>query len=385
MEETKANTVLVQEAAESSTDAVVEVKGAELAMASNQEAVAIAKTIKLDDPSLDVTYGTKTMQDISRFSDDLLSRVKSKDSGEIGEALTNLVVNVKGLDVSEMSKEPSFLEKLPIVGSLFSTVEKTVAKFQTLSEQVAVISERLETSMVGLLHDIEVLEQLYKHNEKFNQELTLYLEAGRIKLEEAKTEELPRLQAAAVDSTNTLDAQKVRDFGEQINRFERRLHDLEISRTITVQMAPQIRLIQSNNRALAQKIQTSVLTTIPIWKNQMVLGLSLHGQRNAAALQKEVADTTNDMLRKNAAMLEQTAIATSIEVERSIVDVETLREVHSKLISTIDETLNIAQEGRQKRAAVEKELAGMEVQLKDSLMAIAAKKQQQSITSLTSK
>ncbi len=381
MEETKGTVVATQEAPANNTETVIvpEVNESALAVAADKEVTALANTIKLDDPSLDVTYGTKTMQDISRFSDDLLSRVKSKDSGEIGETLTNLVVNVKDLDVSEMGKEPSFLEKLPVVGSLFSTVEKTVAKFQTLSEQVAAISEKLENSMVGLLHDIEVLEQLYKHNETFNKDLTLHINAGRVRLEEAKTVELPKLQAAAADSANTLEAQKVRDFSEQINRFERRLHDLEISRTITVQMAPQIRLIQSNNRALAQKIQTSVLTTIPIWKNQMVLGLSLHGQRNAAALQKQVADTTNDMLRKNAAMLEQTAITTAQEVERSIVDVETLREVHSKLISTIDETLNIAQEGRQKRAAVEKELAGMEVQLKESLMAMASKKQQQSI------
>ncbi len=346
---------------------------------SEQNIIALANSIKLDDPSLDVTYGTKTMQEISRFSDDLLSRVKSKDAGEIGESLSNLMFSVKDLDVGEMNKEPSFLEKLPFIGSLFNQVEKTVAKFQTLSEQVAVISDKLEASMVGLLHDIEILEQLYNHNANFHNDLTLYIEAGRKKLHEAKTVELPRLQEVAAQSANTMEAQKVRDFSEQINRFERRLHDLDISRTITTQMAPQIRLIQSNNRALAQKIQTSVLTTIPIWKNQMVLGLSLQGQRSAAALQKEVADTTNDMLRRNAAMLEQTAITTSREVERSIVDVETLREVHTKLISTIDETLRIAQEGRSKRAEVEKELSGMEVELKQSLMALASKKQQQSI------
>ncbi len=360
------------------------VSESELAMASQQSVEEVAKSIKLDDPSLDVTYGTKTMQDISRFSDDLLSRVQAKDAGEVGETLTSLITNVKDIDITEVGREPGFFEKLPVIGSLFNAAEKTLVKFQTLSEQVAVISQKLDASMVGLLHDIEVLEQLYKHNEKFHQELSVYIEAGKIKLEQARTVELPRLQAEAEASTNTLDAQKVRDFAEHINRFERRLHDLEISRTITVQTAPQIRLIQSNNRALAQKIQSSVLTTIPIWKNQMVLALSLQGQRSAAALQKEVADTTNDLLRKNAAMLEQTAVATTREVERSIVDVETLREVHGKLISTIDETLRIAQEGRQKRAEVEKELAGMEVQLKDSLMALAARKEQQSIEGASS-
>ncbi len=351
----------------------------ELAVASKQSIEEVAKSIKLDDPSLDVTYGTKTMQDISRFSDNLLSRVKAKDAGEIGETLTALVLSVKDIDIGEVGKEPGFLEKLPIIGSFFNAAEKTVAKFQTLSDQVAAISQKLDGSMIGLLHDIEILEQLYVHNETFHKELSTYIEAGRIKLEEAKTVDLPKLQAEATASGDALDAQKVRDFSEQINRFERRLHDLEISRTITIQTAPQIRLIQSNNRALAQKIQTSILTTIPIWKNQMVLALSLQSQRGAAALQKEVADTTNELLRKNADMLQQTAITTTREVERSIVDIDTLREVHGKLISTIDETLRISQEGRQKRIEVERELANMEGQLKESLMALATRKAQQSI------
>ncbi len=357
----------------------------ELAVASKQSIEEVAKSIKLDDPSLDVTYGTKTMQDISRFSDNLLSRVKAKDAGEIGETLTALVLSVKDIDIGEVGKEPGFLEKLPIIGSFFNAAEKTVAKFQTLSDQVAAISQKLDKSMIGLLHDIEILEQLYAHNETFHKELSVYIEAGRIKLEEAKTVDLPKLQAEAVASGDALDAQKVRDFSEQINRFERRLHDLEISRTITIQTAPQIRLIQSNNRALAQKIQTSILTTIPIWKNQMVLALSLQSQRGAAALQKEVADTTNELLRKNADMLQQTAVTTTREVERSIVDIDTLREVHGKLISTIDETLRISQEGRQKRIEVERELANMEGQLKESLMALATRKAQQSIDNASSR
>ncbi len=344
-----------------------------------QNIVEIAKSINLADPSLDVTYGTKTMQDISRFSDDLLSRVQAKDSGEIGESLTNLMLKVKDIDVAKMNDEQGFFEKLPIIGSLFNKVEKTVAQFKTLSEQVEVITNQLDTSMIGLLHDVEVLEQLYIHNEEFHHELSLYLAAGKHKLEEARNVDLPRLQAEAEQSDNALDAQKVRDFAEQINRFERRLHDLEISRTITIQTAPQIRLIQSNNRALAQKIQTSILTTIPIWKNQMVLALSLHGQKGAAALQKNVADTTNELLSKNASMLEQAAIDTTREVERSIVDISTLREVHAKLISTIDETLRISQEGRQKRLEVEKELLHMESELKNNLRDLATRKSQQSL------
>ncbi len=336
--------------------------------------------IDLADPSLDVHYGVETMQDISSFSHDLLTKVQAKDSGEIGESLTSLMLKVKNLDVSEMDKEPNFLGKLPIIGSFFNTVEKTVAQFSTLADQVDTIAVTLDQSMHGLMEDIEMLEQLYMHNETFHHDLNAHLEAGKRKLEQARTVELPKIQELADGSNDALDAQKVRDFAEQINRFERRLHDLEISRTITIQMAPQIRLIQSNNRALAQKIQTSILTTIPVWKNQMVLALSLQGQRNATALQKEVADTTNELLRKNAAMLEQSAIATSHEVERSIVDVETLRDVHARLIHTIDETLRIAQEGRQKRLSVEKELATMEQDLKDNLRSLAMRKEKQVLT-----
>ena len=337
------------------------------------------KDINLADPSLSITYGTETMQDISRFADDLLSRVQAKSYGETGKALSDLMVKVKDIDVSSIGKEPGFLERLPIIGSLFNSVERTVNRFQSLTDQVGTISEHLEGTIVDLLRDIQIMEQLYKHNEKFYQDLTTYIEAGKVKLEEVRQTELPALQEQAKTSGSNLDAQKVRDFAEQINRFERRLHDLELSRTITVQSAPQIRLIQSNNQTLAEKIQTSVLATIPIWKSQMVIALSLQGQKKAAAMQKEVADTTNAMLSRNASLLQEASVATAKEVERSIVDIETLRDVHTKLIGTIEETLRITQEGREKRAAVEKELAGMESDLKDRLTSLAVRANDNSI------
>ncbi|CAK7003452.1 MAG: TelA-like protein [Desulfovibrio sp.] len=355
--------------------------GQNLPAQAEQRVKAIADAINFGDSSLTVTYGADTMQEISRFADDLLSRVQAKDSGQVGETLTDLMVRVKGIDVTEITGgKRGFMANIPVIGSLFHSAERTVAKFNTLSEQISVISDKLEQAMVGLLHDVNVLDQLYKHNESFHNELVTYIEAGKRKIEEARTEDLPKLQKAAEESGDPMDAQKVRDFAEQINRFERRVHDLQLSRTITVQTAPQIRLIQSNNQTLAEKIQTSILTTIPIWKSQMVLALSLQGQQNAAQLQKTVSDTTNDMLRKNADMLEQAAVSTAREVERSVVDIETLRDVHGKLISTIEETMRIAQEGREKRAAVEKELAGMETQLKDQLTSLAVRKTQESIT-----
>ena len=318
--------------------------------AEEQRIASIADSINLADPSLTVTYGTEAMQGISRFADDLLSRVQAKDSGELGESLTNLMLKVKDVNVSEVMGSPGFLQSLPLVGSLFSSAKRTVAKFNTLSEQIEIIVDKLDEAMIGLLRDIETLEMLYEHNARFHAELTAYIEAGKRKLEEARTVELPRLKAQADASGDLMEAQQVRDLSEQINRFERRLHDLQLSRTITVQTAPQIRIIQSNNRTLAEKIQTSILATIPIWKSQMVLALSLHGQKNAAALQKTVSDTTNDMLRSNAELLEQAAVDTAREVERSVVDIETLREVHEKLIGTIEETLRIEQEGRERRA-----------------------------------
>lgn len=193
-----------------------------------------------------------------------------------------------------------------------------------------VVTDKLDEAMVGLLHDIETLEVLYKHNEQFHNNLTVYLEAGKRKLEDARNRALPELLAKAAAHELSMEAQKARDLSEQINQFERRLHDLQLSRTITVQTAPQIRLIQSNNRVLAEKIQASLLTTIPVWKNQMVLALSLRSQQNAAKMQKSVSDTTNEIMRKNAELLGQAAVDTAREVERSIVDVETLREVHAR-------------------------------------------------------
>lgn len=221
--------------------------------AEEQRIASIADSINLADPSLTVTYGTEAMQGISRFADDLLSRVQAKDSGELGESLTNLMLKVKDVNVSEVMGSPGFLQSLPLVGSLFSSAKRTVAKFNTLSEQIEIIVDKLDEAMIGLLRDIETLEMLYEHNARFHAELTAYIEAGKRKLEEARTVELPRLKAQADASGDLMEAQQVRDLSEQINRFERRLHDLQLSRTITVQTAPQIRIIQSNNRTLAEK------------------------------------------------------------------------------------------------------------------------------------
>ena len=332
---------------------------------SEQKVTAIASAINFDDPTLTISYGSKTMNEIAKFADSLLANVRVKDAGPVGASLEELMGKVKDIDVTQIAKqEKSLLSSIPLIGGLFNSMERTLARFDTLLDQVEGISDKLESAMFGLLKDIQVLEQLYTYNKNFYEDLTAAIVAGERRLQEARSKELPALEEAARQSGSALDAQKVHDFAERLNRL---------------QTAPQIRMIQNNDQTLAEKIQTSILATIPIWKNQMVLALSIHGQHKAAQLQKEVADTTNALLSKNAEMLQASTISAAREVERSIVDVETLRDVHSRLLATIAETLSIAQQGRQRRRDVEQELIHMEEDLKKQLTSLAQQKVEQTV------
>lgn len=338
------------------------------------------KTIDFADPTLSISYGASTMNEISKFADSLLGNVRVKDSGPVGETLVDLMGKVKAIDIGGIAtKKRSFLASLPLIGTLFDTVSRTVAQFDTVLGQVEGISRKLEDSMFTLLKDIEILEQMYVHNKNFYEDLTAFISAGEERLAIARNEELPKLEADAKQTADNLAAQNVRDFADALNRFERRLHDLKLSRTITLQTAPQIRMIQSNNKTLAEKIQTSILSTIPIWKNQMVLALSIHGQQNAAKIQKEVADTTNTMLRQNAEMLQTSTVEAAREVERGMVEIETLRGVHESLLATIEETINIAHEGRKCRSLAEGELQKMEQDLRNRLTSLAVRKNMDTI------
>ncbi|MDD7021078.1 MAG: toxic anion resistance protein [Aeromonadales bacterium] len=339
-----------------------------------------ASEIDFKDPSLTLSYGSKPMDAIAKFSDSILSRVKVRDSGEIGGELLMLLGKVRGVNVGAIAEKPSGLASIPIIGKLFDRTQAVMSKFSTVSEEIGKIKEKLEDSQLSLLKDVEVLEQLYAKNGEFYQDLTAYIEAGRAELERARAEDLKALEEKAKNTGDSFDAQAVRDFAETLNRFERRLHDLALSRTIAIQTAPQIRLIQNNDRVLAEKIQTSILTTIPVWKNQLVLALSLKGQQAAAQLQKDVADTTDALLRKNAQMLHDSTVETARESERALVDVETLREVQGKLISSIEETLAIAAEGHEKRVKAEAEIAAMESDLKSRLTDLASRSREQAIS-----
>lgn len=336
----------------------------------------IAKHINIHDPAAFLAYGSKPMAEIAKFSDTLLSRIKTKDAGEVGSQLSTLVLKIREYDpFSAEEKTSGFLTKIPLIGGLFRQVEKAKIDHTDLTSQVDIIASHLDNSMVNLLRDNEQLAQLYDKNLDYYRELEVYITAGQEYLNRVRTEDLPTLEAKAQASQDMIDAQDVKDLIENINRFERRLHDLELSKMIAMQTAPQIRIIQSNNQQLAEKIQGSIFSTLPVWKSQIVLSLSLQEQEKAAQLQKDVADTTNQLLRKNAEMLQQNSIATAREVERSIVDIETIRDVQNRLVNTIEETMKIASDARDKRKAVEIELSQMENNLRERITEAVTKYQ----------
>jgi uncharacterized protein YaaN involved in tellurite resistance len=332
-----------------------------------------AVAIDFNDPTLTLAYGADTMNAIAGFADNLLRQVRARDAGPLGEILTKLLTQVKSADLDTFPGGENPLSRLPFLGSLFNSFERRMIGLKKITDQVDAVAAGLDQAMVGLLRDIEILEQLFQSNRQFHQDLSVYIAAGERRLEAARNMDLPRLRAEAEQSGDGMKAQEVRDFAERLDRFERRLHDLRISRTVTVQSVPQIRLIQSNDQTLAEKIQTSILTTIPIWKNQMVLTLSLYRQQKAVALQRQVSDATNELLRTNAQMLEEASLGVARESERAIVDMETLREVHERLIATIEESLKITAEGRAGRRNAEQELCGMEDALRARLLEIAAR------------
>lgn len=364
------NTSLDLAAPQQLNQAINDLPGSEnLTPAEQTQIQNIVEEININDPVFSLAFGAKTMNSISQFSESLMQEVRAKDAGVIGAQLTDLLMKIKQVDISAFEQKPGFLASLPLLGSLFNRIERTMLEYQTLAKQVDTITEKLNEAMVDLLRNISVLEILFDRNRDVFQQITLHIIAGKQKLEQIKQNELPALQAQA--TTDPMNAQRLRDLLEGIQRFERRLHDLMLSRTIAMQSAPQIRLMQSNSQSLAEKIQSSILSTIPVWKSQIALSMSLQTQRQAAKLQKDVADTTNDLLRRNAEMLQTGTLETAREVERSVVDIETLREVQTRLLSTIEDSVKIATDARQRRAEVEKELVTMENDLRNRLASIA--------------
>jgi len=333
-----------------------------------QKAQAIANTIKLDDSQAIIQYGVGAQAKIAGFADTILNEVRNKDSGYVGDTLTGLMLKIREVDVASLQKESGFFGKL--FGGLKAQFVKFQSRYEKLSTQIDKTVAELEKARMQLLRDVTMLDTLYQKNGDYLQELDVYIAAGQLKLEQAKNEILPALQKKAQESDDPLEAQKLQDFNQFINRFEKKLYDMKLSRMISIQTGPQIRLIQNNDQTLVEKIQSSIINTIPLWKNQIIIAISLFRQKSALELQRSVTDTTNELLTKNSEMLKLGSIEVAKESERGIVELETLQKVNNDLISTIDETLQIQREGKAKRAAAEQELIKMEDDLKTRLKTV---------------
>ena len=327
---------------------------------------SIKDAIDLTDSSTPLSFGAPAQKEIAQFSDSILSKVRAKDSGEVGTLLNDLVSKVKGFDVTK--KNDSFLSNLPIIGSLVSKADDVMQGYEKLSTQVEKIQAGLENSKVKMMEDVVMFDTLYQKNLDYFKDLQLYIRAGEEKLDEMRTTTLPKLRAQASESGDPMAVQVVNDFEQSVDRFEKKIHDLKLSKTLAIQPAPQIRLIQNNDRVLIDRVQSAIYHTIPLWKNQMVIALGLTRQKEVIELQRAVSDATNDLLKRNAEMLKQNSIDTAKANERGIVDIDTVKKVNEDLISTIEETLRIQHEGRQKRQAAEKELVAIEGRLKDALL-----------------
>lgn len=311
-----------------------------------------------------MNYGSAAQKNISEFSDAALSSVKTKDLGECGDMLSELVVELKGLNFDEEEKKGF----LGLFKKASQTIAEKKAQFDKAEVNVDKIVEELEKHEITLMKDISMMDKMYEKNEEYMKELTMYILAGKLKIEHLRNVELPEYVAKAKETGLPEDAQAANDFANLIGRFEKKIHDLELTRTISVQMAPQIRMVQNNDSLMAEKIRSSIVNTIPLWKNQMVLALSLYHSEQAMQAQRNVTDVTNELLMKNAKTLHQGSVNVAKESERGIVDMETLKQTNIELIATLDEVRQIQDDGRTRRAQAEEELARIEGELKDKLL-----------------
>ena len=342
-------------------------EGMKLTPGEREKVDSIKESLDLTDSQACIQFGTAAQRNISEFADHILAQVRSKDSGYVGELLSQLVTEIKDVDVSSPGDDEGILGKLPFFKNAKNKVEKLVSRYEALKVQVDKIEAKLDSAKMEMLKDIGMFDMMYEKNLEYFRNLNLYIAAGEEKMEELRTEELPRLRQEASSSGDPMAAQLVHDFEENVNRFEKKVHDLKLSRTIAIQTAPQIKLIQNNDKLLVDKIQTATLNTIPIWKSQIVIALGLGKQQKVLQLNQEISETTNELLKRNSQLLRTNTVETARESERSVVDLETLKKTNEDLIATIQETLQIQQEGRKKRQEAEGELVKLEDQLKQIL------------------
>ena len=343
-------------------DAEARLTPAELDMVRN-----FADKIDVTDTNMVLQFGAGAQQKMASFSEAALQNVRTKDLGEVGDMISNLVGELKGFSVDDEDEKRGLFGLFKKVGNRIAMLQANYSKAET---NVDKISSSLEGHQVQLFKDIAMLDEMYEKNQTNFKELSMYLLAGKRKLEEVRASKLPELIQKAEQSGLPEDAQAANDLAAMCNRFEKKLHDLELTRVISVQMAPQIRMVQNNDSLMAEKIQTTLTNTIPLWKSQMVLALGLAHSQQAMQAQREVTDMTNQLLRKNAEKLKMTTVETAKESERGIVDIETLTYTNQQLISTLDEVLAIQAEGAQKRREAQAELGRIEGELKQKLLEV---------------
>ena len=338
-----------------------------------QQAYDLAKQIDEQNMSAVIAYGSNAQKKLSEFSHGMLNKVQLKDTGEIADVLTDLMHQLESSNPRDLTASPNIFQKF--FGKIKASIAETQARYQKIGTAIDRVAIRLEREKNELLNDNLMLEQLYQKNKDYFEALNIYIAAGELKMQELQEEIIPAAIEKAKASGDQMDVQTVNDLNQFLDRLDKRTHDLRLTRQMTVQHAPQIRMIQHTNQALAEKIQVSVHTAIPLWENQVMIALTLLRQQNVAVSQRQVSQTTNDLLKRNADMLKQSAIDTARESERGVIDIETLQHTQNSLIETIEQTLEIQREGRRQRQIAEQELQLMEGQLRDKLMAISNEQQ----------
>ena len=326
----------------------------------------LVKQIDPTDAQAMTLYGTQAQGKLSTFSHEMLSQVQKQDIGEVGQIINDLMQRLTLVSPDDLKEDTGFFKRL--FGKVSRSIQETLSKYQKVSTQIDRISVQLEQSKNRLLKDVEMLEQLYAKNKDYFDAINIYIAAAELKLIQLKEETIPALKKQAEASGDQMDAQAVHDMVQFTDRLEKRMYDLQLSRQITIQTAPQIRLIQNTNQALAEKIQSSIMTAIPLWKNQIVITLALLRQKSAVDAQKQVTETTNTLLLKNSEMLKESTIETARANEQGLIDIETLKKTQENLMTALEETLRIQAEGRIKRQQAQSELENMEESLKQRLL-----------------
>jgi uncharacterized protein YaaN involved in tellurite resistance len=352
---------------------VLSIADADLAKLPTQQiekARAIADAFDINSPQAILDFGSGTQRGISQFSADILDQVRASDAGQVGDIMTKLMFKVKDVNIDGLTPSGQ-LANLPFIGPFFDATRQWLAKFEKINVEIEQIEEELDKAQRGLTKDIVMFDQLFAQNKAYFDDLNTYIAAGGIKVAELREVTLPALEAEAKASDDPMDAQRVKDLASSIDRLEKKVHNLRLSRMIAIQTAPQIRIIQGNDQVLVEKIQSSIMNTLPLWRSQIVIGVGLARQKRAMDMQANVDKTTNELLQKNSEMLKQGSLTIAEMNERGIVDIETLRKVNDDLITTIDETLRIQSEGRAKRQEVEKELVTLEDDLRKKAVAIS--------------